>query len=255
MSDTLVVVPCYNEAGRLPIEQFERFLAEAPEVGFVMVNDGSQDDTLGMLRSLAARHPERVEVLDLQPNGGKAEAVRRGMLQALERKPRYTGFWDADLATPLPSILEFRRVLEDRPQVDLVIGARVRLLGRRVDRKIVRHWLGRVFATIASLTLKLPVYDTQCGAKLFRADQTLALTLRAPFRSRWFFDVELIGRFANLRRGEGDPAPENRMVEVPLQTWIDVAGSKLRPLDFARAFWELGGIWWRLREGPKDRRS
>lgn len=247
MVDTLVVIPCYNEAGRLPIQDFERFLAETPETGFVMVNDGSRDNTLTVLRDLAARHPARVEILDLQPNGGKAEAVRRGMLHAMERNPRYTGFWDADLATPLQSIVEFRDVLERRPQVDWVIGARVRLLGRRIDRKTVRHWLGRIFATLASFILRIAVYDTQCGAKLFRRDQALALVLRDPFPSRWFFDVELIGRFVNLRRAAGDPDPGGRIVEVPLQTWIDVAGSKLRALDFVRASWELGGIWWRLR--------
>lgn len=252
--DTLLVIPCYNEAGRLPVQEFEHFLAQAPEVGFVMVNDGSRDDTLSVLRAMAERNPGRIEVLDLQPNGGKAEAVRRGMLHALERNARYTGFWDADLATPLSSVLEFRTVLETRPQVDWVIGARVRLLGRRIDRHTVRHWLGRIFATFASFALGIAVYDTQCGAKLFRADQALALTLRDQYLSRWFFDVELIGRFVNLRRNAGDAHPEHRIVEVPLEAWIDVAGSKLKPLDFVRASWELAGIWWRLRarSGTRD---
>ena len=251
MVDTLVVIPCYNEAGRLPVQEFERFLAGTTEVGFVLVNDGSRDETLKTLRDIAARHTGRVDVLDLQPNGGKAEAVRRGMLFAMERNPRYTGFWDADLATPLPSIVEFREVLESRPQVDWVIGARVRLLGRSVDRRTIRHWLGRVFATLASLILKIAVYDTQCGAKLFRNDQALTLALSEPFPSRWLFDVELMGRFVNCWRDAGDPHPERRIVEVPLQTWIDVAGSKLRLLDFVRASWELAGIWWRLRSMPR----
>ena len=247
MLDTLVVIPCYNEAGRLRVQEFEQFLADRAEVGFVMVNDGSRDDTLAVLRGMAERHPGRIEVLDLQPNGGKAEAVRRGLLFAMERKPRYTGFWDADLATPLASVMEFREVLEHRSAVDWVIGARVRLLGRRIDRRTLRHWMGRVFATFASFVLGIAVYDTQCGAKLFRCEPGLAQVLRTPFPSRWFFDVELIGRFVNLRREARDPAPGDRIVEVPLQTWIDVAGSKLRPLDFIRATWELGGIWWRLR--------
>ena len=249
--DTLVVIPCYNEAARLPLQSFDRFLAQTTGVGFLMVNDGSHDDTLGLLQRFAEGYRGRVEVLDLQPNSGKAEAVRRGLLQAIDRGARFTGFWDADLATPLETILEFRSVLVERPEVDWVLGARVRLLGRRIDRRTVRHWFGRVFATIASLALGIAVYDTQCGAKLFRRDQALSLSLREPFASRWFFDVELIGRFLNLRRESGERTPEARIVELPLQTWIDVAGSKLGAIDFVRAAWELAGIWFRLRTGGR----
>src|SRR5262245_38760666 len=107
MPRSVLVVPCYNEARRLPVQELERFARAEPGVDFVLVNDGSTDATLELLRGLAARLPGRFEVLDVQPNRGKAEAVRFGMQQALRAGPAFAGYWDADLATPLDALAEF----------------------------------------------------------------------------------------------------------------------------------------------------
>jgi glycosyltransferase involved in cell wall biosynthesis len=250
--ETVLVVPCYNEATRLSVDAFDRFLGSYPRVGFLLVNDGSRDDTLQVLRAIAARHRDGVvEVLDLGRNRGKAEAVRLGLLRALERSSTFVGFWDADLATPLEAIIDFRGLLFDRPTLDWVIGARVKLLGRRIDRQALRHYLGRVFATAASLTLGIAVYDTQCGAKLFRRNPELEAVLQESFASRWVFDVELMGRYLNAWRRQGDAIPEERIMEYPLHSWHDVRGSKVVPTDFLRAFLELAGIAIRLRRDAR----
>jgi dolichyl-phosphate beta-glucosyltransferase len=253
VADLLLVVPCYNEAERFPVESFAAFLEMHPRFGLVLVNDGSRDATLAMLTGLAARYPSQASVLDLQPNGGKAEAVRRGLLAAIERGPALVGFWDADLATPLDAVDLFERLLSDRPDIQWVIGARVKLLGRQVERQAVRHYLGRVFATAASLTLGIPIYDTQCGAKVFRVTEALGDSLQQPFGSRWVFDVELIGRFTSRLTAEGQSDPANRIYEYPLPKWVDVGGSKVKPTDFFRAFTDLIGIWFRLRRDGRDR--
>jgi dolichyl-phosphate beta-glucosyltransferase len=252
IADLLLVVPCYNEAERFPVESFAAFLDTHPRFGLMLVNDGSRDDTLAMLSGLAARYPSQASVLDLQPNGGKAEAVRRGLLAAIERGPALVGFWDADLATPLDAVDLFERLLSGRPDIQWVIGARVKLLGRHVERQAVRHYLGRIFATAASITLGIPIYDTQCGAKLFRVTNPLRDSLEQRFGSRWVFDVELIGRFISRLAANGSADPPNRLYEYPQLTRVDVQGSKVKPTDFFRAFTELVGIWFRLK---RDRRA
>ncbi|PWU11820.1 MAG: family 2 glycosyl transferase [Terriglobia bacterium] len=243
MAQCVIVVPCYNEASRLNTAEFRNYLARAPHVSMLFVNDGSSDDTLAVLQRMQAALPEQVEVLDMAKNSGKGEAVRLGLLQALERKDAvYAGFWDADLATPLSAIDDLLNVCLAEPNVEMVLASRVKLLGREIERLAVRHYLGRVFATCASLVLSIPVYDTQCGAKLFRVTPKLPEMLQKPFCSRWIFDVELIARFLQLHGPDRQKA-RGLIYEFPLFRWTDVPGSKVRPRDFFIAMAELWTIW------------
>ena len=238
----LIVVPCYNEERRLPLARFSTFLEYTPEVRFLFVNDGSRDNTMAVLRELQTRFPGQVDVLDQQPNAGKAEAVRHGFLYALTTSSSaFLGFWDADLATPLEVILPMREIFDGSPDVQMVFGARVRLLGRDIHRKPARHYLGRVFATVVSASLRLPIYDTQCGAKLFRVTPDLRDIFATPFHSKWIFDVEIIARFLQKHRADPHYA-EQAIYEYPLPRWQDVAGSRLKSTDFLKAIKELGYI-------------
>lgn len=238
LTKTRVVVPCYNEAKRLKPEAFLVALAGDPGLSFLFVNDGSTDATFDLLRALQSKAPARIAVMDLERNCGKAEAVRSGMLDAAHGPYDLVGYWDADLATPLSAIGDLRRVFESR-DVDAVFGSRVRLLGRNIRRRPLRHYLGRVFATCASLLLRLNIYDTQCGAKLFRNGSALRGVLSIPFKVRWIFDVELLARFPLVME-----APDNmgakRWVEYPLREWVDVKGSKVKCSDYFRASLEFG---------------
>ena len=244
---TRIIVPCYNEESRLDVAAFDAYLAAPAHagVGFVLVNDGSTEATLPVLRGLAARWPGRASVIDQQPNRGKAEAVRVGMLSVRSGEADYFGYWDADLATPLDAIDEFVATLDAYPAVDIVIGARVALLGRQIQRRLARHYVGRLFATAASLVLRLEVFDTQCGAKLLRCDARLQRLFDRPFGSRWIFDVELLARYL---AGAGTAAG---IYELPLRRWTDVGKSRLKPADFLRAAAEMAAIYREYRRAPR----
>ncbi|HYI09719.1 MAG TPA: glycosyltransferase [Thermoanaerobaculia bacterium] len=239
MVHLIVVVPCFNEEHRLPVEDFRRFALAGARVEILFVDDGSTDGTLRLLESLRDADPARFSVVSLEQNRGKAEAVRRGMLAALERKPDFAGFWDADLATPLSEIPGFLHVFASRPEIDMVFAARVRLLGRSISRNPGRHYFGRVGATLISSSLGLAVYDTQCGAKLFRAGEAMRALFAEPFLSRWIFDVEIIARFVRQR---GRDAAARAIYELPITTWHDVQGSKVKSTDFGRALKDLWKI-------------
>ena len=242
------VVPCYNEALRLDCRQLERLVRD-PVQQLVLVNDGSTDQTAAILDRFA-QYRSTVTVLHLERNVGKAEAVRAGLQLAVDANAPIVGYLDADMATSPDEYLRMCDALMSQPHVDAVLAARVALLGRDIQRSRARHYLGRVFATCTSMLLHVRVYDTQCGAKVFRVSPRLSHAIDRPFSSRWAFDVELLGRMQRWTDGpSSSPAPPV-LVEEPLRAWVDVKGSKLTLRSSARAVLDLGRIWWSLHRHP-----
>lgn len=245
-----VVVPCYNEAERLDGDAFVKFRGRHPNFRFIFVDDGSTDDSAAVLNAIVARDSEGFVLHQLARNAGKHEAVRQGMLAAFERGEAWCGYFDADLATPLeelPRLLLASQPTEYAPTpAEIVLGSRIQLLGRDVQRSLLRHYGGRVYATGASICLNLPVYDTQCGAKLFRSGPRSASLFAEPFCSGWAFDVEILLRYERALQWNRELV-EERVVEVPLMRWHDVAGSKVTAFDGVRAIGQLTRLWWKYR--------
>ncbi|ADG69354.1 glycosyl transferase family 2 [Planctopirus limnophila DSM 3776] len=237
-STTTIVIPCFNEAVRLKPLAFLQFIRKSTDVHLLMVNDGSSDATITLLEDMASASNGRISVLDLPQNRGKAEAVRQGVLAACRTSVDFVGYWDADLATPLGAIPSFIDVLHRLPQIELVIGTRLKLQGRNIDRNRQRRVLGRLFSTVASQVLGVALRDTQCGAKLFRVTPEMQMAFSRPFLSRWIFDVEVISRLIDLK-----PQSQQGLYEFPLDSWQEVAGSKLKPSDFLKAIGELARIY------------
>jgi glycosyltransferase involved in cell wall biosynthesis len=238
MPQTAIIIPCYNEANRLRPDDFLEALDHTQGLSFLFVNDGSKDQTQKIIEDIQVLSPQRVNCLALEFNQGKSEAVRKGFLFSRNGNFDYVGFWDADLATPLRTVKPFIEQLETHPAVLMIMGARVRLLGRDIQRLRGRHYLGRIFATWASLILKCDVYDTQCGAKLFRNTELVQQIFLDPFISRWVFDVEIIARLSKLLRSKGQKL-EERVIEYPLRQWTDVKGSKLRMIHLLSIGYDL----------------
>lgn len=235
MSSVCLIIPCYNEATRLPADAFMAYLRRTPFVNVCFVNDGSRDDTRAVLEGLRQQLPGQIEVLHLAQNQGKAGAVRAGMLHCADQPADYLGFLDADLATPLDAVGDLQAALDDKPTLDLVMGSRIKFLGADIRRDPFRHYVGRVIATVISNILKLPVYDTQCGAKLFRRGAVPAL-FQEPFISPWLFDVELLAR---LIRQHGRADVPHHVAEVPLKQWIEQSDSRISSGYVFKMWYEL----------------
>jgi glycosyltransferase involved in cell wall biosynthesis len=249
MPQVCIVIPCFNEEHRLRGEEILQFLHEQPQATVCFVDDGSSDRTVDVLDRLEKSTPHSVLVLRLPVNQGKAEAVRQGMLHAA-RSGRFAlvGFWDADMSTPLREVNGMLRILESDASCGLVMGSRVRRMGSQIHRSAVRHYVGRMFSTLASLLLQLPVYDTQCGAKLVRTD--LVDTLFCDrFLTQWIFDVEMLAR---LRNALGRDRMLATVTEMPLTEWKEVGGSKIRPAHVAQVPLELLKIAARYNRGRRS---
>ncbi len=223
-----MVLPLYNEAGRLDLRELAR-LVRSP-LRLVLVDDGSTDGTPALLRRFVAEQDDPPRLLVQERNTGKGEAVRRGLLAALSGGAAVVGFADADLATPVDEIVRMAAVSETAT-ADLVLGARIKMAGRHVERRAVRHYLGRVIATYIDTRTRLGVYDTQCGLKFLRDSPELRAALAEPFATRWLFDVELLRRLRTEHAASGRPLA---MREEPLETWVDTPGTRLRGSELTR---------------------
>lgn len=250
-----LVIPCFNEAKRLNLEAYSRYLTAHPGLTFCFVNDGSTDSTGQMLTAFEAKHPGTgVRIVSLNSNSGKGEAVRQGILAVLSESALavdFVGFWDSDLATPLSELDRFLQAFNDRETLQAVVGFRKHDPDAKIQRSFSRRIIGAVMHTIISLYIGLPIRDTQCGAKLFRADLADAI-FEEPFVARWTFDIEL---FFRIQEVLGPLALTQRVDQLHLKAWHDVPGTKLRLQDVTKIFSELHRIKIHYRSRAQQTRS
>lgn len=221
--NTTIVIPCYNEEKGISNNEYSNFLNNNPEVLICFVNDGSKDDTLGVLNVLKEKHPSQIHVLSLEKNSGKAEAVRAGINYCNQNfQHQYIGYLDADLATTLEEFIELRNYLQG--EIVFSFGSRIRKIGSTIERENSRFLIGRVVATFISNILDIKVYDTQCGSKLFTKEISEKL-FEKEFISRWLFDVEIFYRMIHLF---GKKKAVKKMIEVPLKLWVEKGDSKVK---------------------------
>jgi glycosyltransferase involved in cell wall biosynthesis len=230
-----IIIPALNEESRLPasLKSILTFLESQPfEAEVLVVDNGSQDGTLALARSYAARHPT-LRVLQ-EPRRGKGAAVRCGMLAA---GGEYRFIADADLSMPIDQVLRF--LPPQLPDVDIAIASREAPGAVRYGEPPYRHLIGRGFNLLVRWIAVPGFQDTQCGFKAFR-DRAAIDLFQAQQLDGWTFDVEVL--FIGLRRGY-------RIVEVPIP-WYYNPGSRvrvvrdsiamLRDLFRIRRLWGLG---------------
>lgn len=210
-----LVIPAYNEEARLERtvrDAVTYFRAERRSFELLVVDDGSRDDTSGLVRRLSEELPE-VRLIRLAANHGKGYAVRTGVVNACGRTILFA---DADGATPFEEIERLQAALD--AGADIAVGSRaLQAEGVRVRARFHRRVIGRAFHALVELLTVREVKDTQCGFKLFRAP--VAHDLFSRMRMNGFsFDVELLVMAA--RRGY-------RVAEVPVN-WVHQPGSKIR---------------------------
>ena len=223
----LLVVPCFNEENRFDKNYWKRLANLGENVEIIFVDDGSTDSTSKMLSDFCQN--TGTNLLRQEINFGKSEAVRIGMLQAFLPSADFShvGFIDADGAfseQDVENLIEFAF----RAGKKAVFSSRVALLGRQIDRNVSRHYIGRILSSVISFGLRDIPYDSQSGFKIFEVDSKLEESLEQPFKTRWFFDLELYFRLLALH---GD---STFAWEYPLDFWRDIAGSKIKGYEVFR---------------------
>jgi dolichyl-phosphate beta-glucosyltransferase len=213
-----LVVPAFNESLRLAdgLARINGAIALGAIVPstteFVIVDDGSSDDTAGRAAELFGIFPH-VQIIRLPDNKGKGAAVRAGVAAA---RGAVIAFADADMAIDPAQTPEFLAALTTS---DIAIGTRA-AVGASVDRpNLRRSVMNRAFNQMVNAMTRLSLQDTQCGFKAFRAP-VAKLLFHCSVTERFAFDVEVLMLARRLGFDIG---------EVPVH-WLRVEGSRIRPV-------------------------
>ena len=239
-----VVIPCYNEEERLFSKEFTDYIDKNSGYHLCFVNDGSTDKTLDVLNKLRTGREDFITVYDCAQNGGKAEAVRQGMLyMAKQEDLDYIGFLDADLSTDLSDFDDLVSTIENSNYM-IVSGSRISRMGANITKESARKVISLSINFIIRKILKMDFKDTQCGAKIFHKD-VIDISFGEKFVTQWIFDVEI---FRRITLHYGLEKAKEIVCEQPLKRWIHADGSKLSMKDSVKIVGQLGQIAWHYRD-------
>ena len=233
-----IVIPCYNEEERLLGEEFKNFAHKNLGYHLCFVNDGSKDRTLEVLHELSKGKEDYISVYDCEKNGGKAEAVRLGMLHlAKQSQFDYIGFLDADLSTNFDDFQNLADAITNS-KYKLVFGSRMARMGADITKQSARAIISKTINYIIRKILGMDINDTQCGAKIM-TKEIIEKTFQDKFITKWIFDVEI---FMRMKKIYGTKQTQEFILEMPLNRWIHADGSKLSMKDSIQIVGQLGQI-------------
>ncbi|WP_299105591.1 response regulator [uncultured Winogradskyella sp.] len=246
-----VVIPCYNEEERLLSDEFLTYIDKNSGYHLCFVNDGSKDKTLEVLKDLQKGREDFITVYDCEKNGGKAEAVRLGMLHMAKKEDLdYIGFLDADLSTDLADFDDLVKTIETS-DFKIVSGSRISRMGANITKESARKIISLTINFIIRKILKMDFKDTQCGAKIFHKD-VIDIAFGEKFVTQWIFDVEIFKRMSihfGLKKAKA------MLCEQPLKRWIHADGSKLSMKDSVKIVGQLGQIAWVYRNKKQNTKA
>lgn len=233
-----VVIPCYNEAERLLSDEFKNFVHKNLGFHLCFVNDGSKDNTLEVLQELRKGNEDHISIYDCEKNGGKAEAVRLGMLHlANQSQFDYIGFLDADLSTNFDDFQDLVATISTS-NYKIVSGSRMTRMGADIAKESARAIISKTINLIIRKTLGMEINDTQCGAKIM-TKEIVEKTFQKKFLTKWLFDVEI---FMRMKKVYGSDEAKKLICEKPLNRWVHVDGSKLSFKDSFKIIGQIGQI-------------
>ncbi len=232
-----VVIPCYNEEDRLLSDEFTSFVYANLGYHLCFVNDGSTDKTLDVLNKLSKGREDYISVYNCEKNGGKAEAVRQGMLHlAKNSELDYIGFLDADLSTDFKDFDDLVKTIETT-DYKIVSGSRITRMGANIHKESTRQLISMTINFIIQKILGMKFKDTQCGAKIIDKE-SVPMLFNDKFITRWLFDVEM---FLRMKKHYGEKA-KKLIYEQPLKRWVHADGSKLSMKDSLKIVFQLTKI-------------
>jgi dolichyl-phosphate beta-glucosyltransferase len=238
-----IIIPAYNEEKRIEstLDATHRYLtAQSFTWEMLIVLDGPQDDTLGVLKAFT-QDKENIRWIDRRQNRGKGYSVREGMLAA---RGQIRLFMDADNSTDITHFNQMKPLFEQGSDVVIASRDHKDVPGARqaVPQPALKRLLGNLGNLIIQLLVVPGIWDTRCGFKAFTAPAAEQVFAAARIDG-WSMDDEAL---ALARRF-------NCRIGIVPADWIDAAGTHVTRLDYVRSIWEAIKIRWNLLAGVYER--
>jgi dolichyl-phosphate beta-glucosyltransferase len=224
--DLTIIIPAFNEEKRIgsTLEAIHRYFdQQSMSREIIVVDDGSSDDTAGVVNAMKERIHD-LRCIRYLPNRGKGYAVKAGVERS---RGEYILYTDADNSTPIEEFVKFYPLLS---HAMVVIGSRYMAESAvKIRQPHYRIFLGRLGNFLIRVFLFDDIRDTQCGFKAFQHRAARDLFSRMKV-NRFGFDIELLS-IAHLLRYS--------VREIPV-SWYNSPQSRIRPIrDALRTFADL----------------
>jgi len=220
-----LIIPCNNEEKKFPFKYFLHFAQKNPEVLLCFVNNGSMDNTLGMIRGMQTDSPQNICVYLLDKIVDKVEAVRQGMMYISKNSSvQLLGYLDTDLDTKPEEWLEMAKHKDQNPKFGAIVGRRFQRFGANINTDDKSSLFSRIIKMVIQLILKSPFQNIYRGAKIFERNLVPFLFNR-PFIAPWLIDVEI---FLRLQKKFGRSTLQKGILEFPLVKWKETSDSGLQ---------------------------
>ncbi len=193
MDRILILLPCFNEAPRLPttIKKIRESIKKIKDFDFeiLVVDDGSNDDTY----EVASK--EKVMVLRHKRNLGKGFVHRTGFEYALKNNFDAVLTLDADGQHDPEEIINF---IKEYDNFDMIIGTRT---ANVKVMPIIRYFTNRLTSLVTSVLAEKKVSDSQSGYRLLKRSVFEKLRLKTSRFQTESEEIIQTGRF-RLKIGE-----------------------------------------------------
>ncbi len=242
MSETLVIVPTYNE--RENLARITQRLLSLPVTVDILIVDGNSPDGTGKIADELAASKPRIHVLHEPRKSGLGRAYISGFKWALAKNYEFIFEMDSDVSHNPDDIPAFLEAIKD---TDLVLGSRyvggIRVINWPLRRLMLSRFAGKYVAFVTGM----PFTDPTGGYKCFRRRALEALDLDKIQCTGYGFQIELTNKL--WRQGF-------RIVEVPIIFTERALGeSKMGGGIINEAFWLVWRLWMQngFRRSPRTR--
>ncbi len=237
-----VIIPAYNEEKRIvkTLKDISSYLQKKDyEAEVIVVNDGSSDNTAGVVKEMKTELPG-LRLIDNQKNKGKGGVVKQGVLEA---QGEFVLFMDADNSTRIRHLEKMWPEFEKG--ADVVIGTRDSRDKKGAEQAVPQPLWKRLFGDMGNLIIQLMllpgIWDTQCGFKAFTREAGQELFKRSK-GFRWAFDIEILKLARKM---------DYKTVLVPVY-WVNDPESTFKVKGYIRFFKEFFKIKWNFLTGKYE---